>query len=247
MKGNHLIYLFLLLLAVVHASCEQSFLENMDSNSSETRLQIREAQDYFESNATVLRSLSFRETQPDSRSSFATNLVPNWKEAVVSENEFTRLVELPLRSGADLSVKMNRYDPETGKNYTQRVTASRKLILSFQKSGYVQMFVATLVPDAEFTGSREYDPATFRFLGGSDFSGQVFCSQLDGTFVEVFLYRNGYLQTKLRVEKPNRQGCAGSGCSHNHESDYDPDLYATVDFTRISTFLWPIYRSMKAE
>jgi len=50
------------------------------------------------------------------------------------------------------------------------------------------MFVITLVPLPTAGGNVLKSMENFRYLGGGDFTGRVFCSTLDGKFVKAFGY-----------------------------------------------------------
>ena len=48
------------------------------------------------------------------------------------------------------------------------------------------MFVITLVPSSDARGNIGKSLENFRYLGGGDFTGRVFCSTLEGEFVKAF-------------------------------------------------------------
>ena len=47
------------------------------------------------------------------------------------------------------------------------------------------MFVITLVPSSDARGNIGKSLENFRYLGGGDFTGRVFCSTLEGEFVKA--------------------------------------------------------------
>ena len=97
------------------------------------------------------------------------------------------------------------------------------------------MFVITLVPSSDARGNIGKSLENFRYLGGGDFTGRVFCSTLEGEFVKAFGYTDGRLSGRLLVMK--RSEIAG----HAGEGQYDH--YSTIRLaegmkTRSGTYLF---------
>ncbi|MDE5611696.1 MAG: hypothetical protein K2I90_06725, partial [Odoribacter sp.] len=67
-----------------------------------------------------------------------------------------------------------------------------------RRNGETQMFITTLVPSARYP-NKEEDVKNFRYLGGGNFTGKVFCSTLEGHFVEASQYVKGRFISLLEV------------------------------------------------
>ena len=97
------------------------------------------------------------------------------------------------------------------------------------------MFVITWVLSSDARGNIGKSLENFRYLGGGDFTGRVFCSTLEGEFVKAFGYTDGRLSGRLLVMK--RSELAG----HAGEGQYDH--YSTIRLaegmkTRSGTYLF---------
>jgi len=66
------------------------------------------------------------------------------------------------------------------------------------------MFVITLVPSSDARGNIGKSLENFRYLGGGDFTGRVFCSTLEGEFVKAFGYTDGRLSVPFAGHEANR-------------------------------------------
>ena len=83
----------------------------------------------------------------------------------------------------------------------KRALIYRRLIVARRSSGETDMFVITLVPSSDARGNIGKSLENFRYLGGGDFTGRVFCSTLEGEFVKAFGYTDGRLSGRLLVMK----------------------------------------------
>ena len=97
------------------------------------------------------------------------------------------------------------------------------------------MFVITLVPSSDARGNIGKSLENFRYLGGGDFTGRVFCSTLEGEFVKAFGYTDGRLSGRLLVMKRSELA------KHAGEGLYDH--YSTIRLaegmkTRSGTYLF---------
>ena len=75
----------------------------------------------------------------------------------------------------------------------KRTLIHHRLIVAYRSSGETDMFVITLVPSSDARGNIGKSLENFRYLGGGDFTGRVFCSTLEGEFVKAFGYTDGRL------------------------------------------------------
>lgn len=163
-----------------------------------TNFGIADARLYFEENATDLSLLHFTEPHPSTRTTEETpELIPDWSEAVRTESPEAALIELPV-SSASSRISVVRYF-EKGLFCFSKIGESRvRLVVARRKDGSTQMFVVTLVPSAKYPNKKE-DIENFRYLGGGNFTGKVFCSTLEGHFVEASQYVKGRFVGKLEV------------------------------------------------
>ena len=72
---------------------------------------------------------------------------------------------------------------------------TQKLIALKRSSGSTLWFVATVLPD------KHLGAGDFRFRGEDKFSGMVFCSSLEGEFLEAYRYRKGGQKQPLYIAK----------------------------------------------
>ena len=151
----------------------------------------REARAYFEAHATDLSVPRF-DPKPGSKSSWRDNieLIPEWGEAMETGHSAVSLIEVPLKSYTDNIGKEIRVENgEYGKDHQQELT--RRLIIARHDTCQTDMFIITIVPSMDYGGDVVKSVEDFRYLGGGDFTGYVFCSTLEGEFVKAFGYTNG--------------------------------------------------------
>ena len=90
-----------------------------------------------------------------------------------------RQIEVPLKSYTDNIGKEIRVENgEYGKDHQQELT--RRLIIARHDTCQTDMFIITIVPSMDYGGDVVKSVEDFRYLGGGDFTGYVFCSTLDG-------------------------------------------------------------------
>ena len=161
---------------------------------------ISSARRYFESTAKDLSYLSFRDDRPQTRAGLSTEaeLVPQWEKARFSSNDEVELVEVPLHTGADMySTTRNVQSGE--QVMAKSFPSAMRLIIARRTSGDTLMFVTTLVPTLARSPHPVKSMNNFCYLGGGDFTGKVFCSTLEGRFVEVCQYVNGHRAGLLKA------------------------------------------------
>ena len=125
-------------------------------------------------------------------------LVPQWEKALFSSNDEVELVEVPLHTGADMySTTRNIQSGE--QVMAKSFPSTMRLIIARRTSGDTLMFVTTLVPTLTRSPHPVKSMNNFRYLGGGDFTGKVFCSTLEGRFVEVCQYVNGRRAGSLKA------------------------------------------------
>lgn len=183
-----MLWLFLL------AAC-QSDLElppGVEGTSDLSAFNVRAAEAYFEANAHDLALLRFRDSVPiPTRAGVSAELIPEWDKAIHSVCPEVSLVEIPVRSNA-VSVFMEK-NFRDGRAYSaQSISTFRRLMVARRADGHTDMFVVTVLPGAVKQGQKiDENIRNFRYLGGSGFNGRVFCSTLDGRFVEAWQYVDG--------------------------------------------------------
>ena len=161
---------------------------------------ISSARRYFESTAPDLSYLSFRDDRPQTRAGLSTEaeLVPQWEKARFSSNDEVELVEVPLHTGADM-YSTTRSVQSGEQVMAKSFPSAMRLIIARRTSGDTLMFVTTLVPTLARSPHPVKSMNNFRYLGGGDFTGKVFCSTLEGRFVEVCQYVNGRRAGSLKA------------------------------------------------
>ena len=196
---------------------------------------IRDARYYFEENATDLAPLRFTDRVATKSSALpAVELIPEWDKAIESGHSGVRLVEVPLQSNT-FSLYVESVIKSGKLLYQKRAFTRRRLVIARRSSGETDMFVITLVPSSDARGNIGKSLENFRYLGGGDFTGRVFCSTLEGEFVKAFGYTDGRLSGRLLVMKRSELA------KHAGEGLYDH--YSTIRLaegmkTRSGTYLF---------
>ena len=162
---------------------------------------IRDARCYFEENATDLSPLRFTAREATKSTDLpAVELIPEWDKAMESGHSGVRLIEVPLQSNT-FSLYIESVIKSGKLQYQKRAFTQRRLVIARRSSGETDMFVITLVPSSDARGNVGKSLENFRYLGGGDFTGRVFCSTLEGEFVKAFGYTDGRLSGRLLVMK----------------------------------------------
>lgn len=193
---------------------------------------VNDAREFFENNATDLSPLSFNGTsltRSEGRANVELN--PEWDNAMMSGHKGVTLIEIPLYSTSTVLVQEGIFKNKRLVG-TRTTISGRRLIVAKRANGEVDMFVATIVPEAR---SAKDDLSKmledFRYLGGGSFSGKVFCSTLEGKFVKAFGYTdgklNGTLNTRIRQ---------ASGESHPEDEEYSRLIFNETSSARASMF-----------
>ena len=193
---------------------------------------VNDAREFFESNATDLSPLSFTGTsltRSEGRANIELN--PEWDNAMISGHKGVTLIEIPLYSTSTVLVQEGIFKNKRLVG-TRTTISGRRLIVAKRANGEVDMFVATIVPEARSIEDNLSEMLEdFRYLGGGSFSGKVFCSTLEGKFVKAFGYTdgklNGTLNTRIRQ---------ASGESHPEDEEYSRLIFNETSSTRASMF-----------
>lgn len=198
MKKRALFYLTFLLLLVYGCYDELSLPPHGNRDSGE--FSISEARKYFEENATDLSFIHITDSaRIHSRSvSRKAELSPAWERAVRTVGKEAVLVEIPLKSNAVL-LESIRYFTDGKLTISKGCVSHVRLVMAQLSNGNVDMFIVTLVPSPRYPNSQK-DLESFRYLGGSgNFTGKVFCSTLEGHFVEAAQYIGGRFFSKVNA------------------------------------------------
>ena len=162
---------------------------------------ITDARHYFEENAADLAPLRFTEKAATKTSNQPIlELSPDWKQAMLSGHSGVSLVEVPIRSNS-INIYTETLFKDGKKVLHKRFISRRRLVIARRSTGETDMFVITLVPLPTAGGDILKSMENFRYLGGGDFTGRVFCSTLDGKFVKAFGYTDGQVNGTLLVMK----------------------------------------------
>ena len=198
MKKRALFYLTFLLLFVY--GCYDELSLPLHGNRDSGEFSISEARKYFEENATDLSFIHITDSaRIHSRSvSRKAELSPAWERAVRTVGKEAVLVEIPLKSNAVL-LESIRYFTDGKLTISKGCVSHVRLVMAQLSNGNVDMFIVTLVPSPRYPNSQK-DLESFRYLGGSgNFTGKVFCSTLEGHFVEAAQYIGGRFFSKVNA------------------------------------------------
>ena len=198
LKKRFILFLSFLMFLVYGCYDELSLPANSNRDGGE--FNISEAQKYFEENATDLSFIQITDSaRIHSRGvSRKAELSPNWEKAVRTVGTEAVLVEVPLKSNAVL-LESIRYFTDGKLTISKGCVSHVRLVMAQRTNGDVDMFVVTLVPSPRYPNSQE-DLESFRYLGGSgNFTGKVFCSTLEGHFVEAAQYIGGRFFSKVNA------------------------------------------------
>ena len=162
---------------------------------------VSEAKNYFDSTATELRQVFFGDTPLDGTKAVSENrivLAPRWDKARTSSNDQVTLVEIPIETSQLTRAAVRRHY-DSGAVMGTRENVFYKLVVARRANGIMETFVVTLIPDYKYkSGGKDYVD-DFHFLGGGDFTGMAFCSELNGRFVVAYAYANGRKTKALDV------------------------------------------------
>ena len=188
--------LLLLGLSFYYISCND-LLEHSASNKSNNDaadFTIKEAQAFFENNATDLQPLSFSSEKDiktrNADGSSPVELIPDWGDVITESNSKMTLHMIPLGSLSMIEFFATVYKED--KSFGYNPLADRRLVVAKHNDGMIDMFVITIAPEIESTDEDANEMIeNFRFLGGSNFTGKVFLSTLEGLFFRAYGYTKG--------------------------------------------------------
>ena len=233
MKKMKLFSLGVALFSLFCYSCMDDRLDHVPLEERQAILfSVNDAREFFENNATDLSPLSFSGTSL-TRSEGRANveLSPEWDNAMVSGHRGVTLIEIPLYSTSTVQVQERIFKNKRLVGM-RTITSGRRLIVAKRANGEVDMFVATIIPEAR---SEKDDLSKmlkdFRYLGGGSFSGRVFCSTLEGKFVKAFGYTDGKMNGTLNTR--TRQA---SGESQAEYEEFSRLSFSETSGTRTSMF-----------
>ncbi|MEY8591579.1 hypothetical protein AALK14_09020 [Butyricimonas hominis] len=173
-----------IILALIY-SCSDDF-----EGQRSQEIDVSEARAYFEKNATDLAPLTFKNPLSRASSFVVPELIPEWDEAIESENEDYFITEVPLHSQSN-AICVERVIKDAEFFCEKKILCQRRLVIARQKdSEETDMFVATLVPDDDFVGGE-----------GTPFTGRVFYSELNGDFRKARRYKEGQIGGNEQIKK----------------------------------------------
>lgn len=201
MQKRKLSILGVLLSFILYSCSEEMEIPQPMGETVPVEFGITDARHYFEENATDLAPLRFKETVATKNPNQPVlELSPDWKFAMQSGHSGVSLIEVPIRSNS-YNIYTETVFKEGKKILNKCYETRRRLIIARRNTGETDMFVITIVPLVTAGGNVIKSLENFRYLGGGDFTGRVFCSTLDGKFVKAFGYTNGQLNGTLLVMK----------------------------------------------
>ncbi|NDV64573.1 hypothetical protein [Bacteroides sp. 224] len=208
-----------ILLSIFSCVREEKFIEEQISVHEEPDITVEDAQRYFENDVTEFNQLVFSHpsinththneeckegcehdhSQQITRSLPDLGLTPVWKNGVSYCKDGVSIVEVTVDANIETLADLTEYRKKKNKKRT-RTHVSRKLIMAKRNADSpTHMFLITLIPTAECEANKDADPKEFRYLGGSNFSGMVLCSEMDGRYGDIFKYENGNMKQRLQA------------------------------------------------
>lgn len=216
MQKRKLLILWIIFSFLPYSCWEDTEIRPSSGMAASGDFGIAAARLYFEEHATDLSLLRFTEPVETKSSAFpAIEAHPEWEQAMHSGHSAVSLIEVPLHSNVvQVHVEsLIREGKFTGRRWYR---TQQRLVIARRNTGEIEMFVATLVPLQGTGEEADKSMESFRYLGGGNFTGRVFCSMLDGTFVKAFGYKDGRLCGRLFVTK--RSALSQSGNETFHEN-----------------------------
>ena len=154
-------------------------------------IDVSEARAYFEKNATDLAPLTFKNPLSRASSFVVPELIPEWDEAIESENEDYFITEVPLNSPSKVVCVESIAKDNEFLEEEKVICCQRRLVIARQKDkNETDMFIATLHPENEVVGGEN-----------ASFTGRVFYSELNGDFRKAVEYKNGQVCDTLLITK----------------------------------------------
>lgn len=207
MKNKIYILVSSILFILLCVACLKDDLElPADRANSYTSFSIQDARAFFEENALELEPLIFKKKELTSKCTStlpSISMMPEWNNALVEMNGQVQMVEVLLQSGT-IPYAIRSEVTADGKTSSLKLLTFRRLVVAKLKSGQIQMYMMTLVPDYGDMGKLIKDPRSFRYLGGSDFSGLVLYSGLNGHFIEGYRFDEGRRTSEVYIDpRPN--------------------------------------------
>lgn len=174
-----------IILALIY-SCSDDF-----EGQRSQEIDVSEARAYFEKNATDLAPLTFKNPLSRASSFVVPELIPEWDEAIESENEDYFITEVPLNSPSKVVCVESIAKDNEFLEEEKVICCQRRLVIARQKDkNETDMFIATLLPDNEVVGGEN-----------ASFTGRVFYSELNGDFRKAVEYKNGQVCDTLLITK----------------------------------------------
>lgn len=204
---NKLYFVGVILLMFIIFCCDNRIdaPPRIDEDKAPPLFGLQDARAWFETNATDLSPLYFNDSIRTKSPDFpVTDLIPEWDEALWSGHSQVSLIEVPIRTSS-LFIITKKVVTAGKLAYTKTFFGCRRLIIARRSNGETEMFLATIVSNDDNGMELVKNNEKFRYLGGSNFSGQVFCSTLEGHFFKAFEYQNGEQHAKFWVKKPSGQ------------------------------------------
>lgn len=132
---------------------------------------------------------------------------PDWKKAFTSSNDFYDVVETPIRSQTHFGFSTQEsFDLSKKKNEPGYLTSlSRFVVQKNRVNQHIVGFIMTIIGETDYLKSKKFRLTNNSYLKmDKDFSGYVLYNDLNGKFVNGWLYKNGKLSGKVKLISPNQ-------------------------------------------
>ena len=232
MKKN--LFLWWLIALMFSCSYEIEAPPALEENIA-VKFSVEDARKHFEENATDLTFIRLSKPNTITKSKKQDNheLIPDWGRAVLAANEEATLIEIPIIANAAMISVTRQF--EKGRLYLSKASESIvRLAIVKRKNGNTLMFVTTIVPSPKYDCSKK-SFEDFRYTGGGNFTGKVFCSTLEEQLIEASQFVDGIFVGKLNIttrkQIEERKECF-------LDESYESVMLSSTVITKSSTYVF---------
>uniref|UniRef100_UPI0025BFBD77 hypothetical protein n=1 Tax=Marinilabilia sp. TaxID=2021252 RepID=UPI0025BFBD77 len=188
-------------LSVILVSCEkdESIIEPVQEEVAPDYESIASARDWFYAHTggdVILEEQS--QTKSTSNSTVQHPLLGDWESGLTSSVGNVKNVEVPVYSvdneesyAEAINGTGNLKSGKTGKNEENLPSRTRFVVQTDEETGETRGFMMTVMPDEEYLAEGGSIDSMDYYNRGTDFSGLIVFSHLDGSFANAWEYKEG--------------------------------------------------------
>jgi len=223
MKSQRSLYLFvyLSLFLFLIGSC----VNDLDTELSgpvpaSGKMDVTQAKSFFDSSggkvAFPVMSLPSEGVQNKSLTSVVS---PQWDNYRQINAESYQAIQVPLDDGNHYAARTYSMDSLGRANMEKSSWQSYLVVARSGQNNRVRSFVATLIPSRDYHERKSGWKSVINFAPeGSDFTGMVLYSSLEGQFYSGTTFREGRVVGRIQSEQCDSTQCAGDGsCEACHK------------------------------